>query len=358
MRILIIRFSSLGDVLLTTPVLRSIRKSYPFATIHFLTKKQFAPIIENNPNINQIIEYDRNTERFTHLIKKIAGNRYDLIIDLQAKLNSFLIKLFGGNCKKVTYNKRHFYRWRLTHQSFSRNLAPIKSTVYLYTSVLDKLGIELDEEKLDIFLPENQDEIYSGFRIKDSSVLGPDYIGTSEDRKFRITISPGATHFTKQYPAEYYAQLIDLMIDKLGVQVILLGSRTEKRLTAQISSGCKNTILDLAGKTDIMELAVIIKKSDLFISGDCGPMHIAEALRKPQIAIFGPTHPKLGFAPLNPKAIIIQKELNCRPCSLHGRDRCPKGHFKCMKDIKPEEVFRKVKDIKQNYKKYRFRGIK
>jgi len=331
MKILIIRFSSLGDVLLTTPIVRSIRKNYPSAEIHFLTKKQFTPILENNPYINKIIEYDSQTDKFKNIIKKIARNQYDLIIDLQSKLNSFLIKLFTGNSKHVTYNKRHFYRWRLTHESLSKNLAPIKSTVYLYASVLDKLGIKLDDEKLDIFLPENQDEIYSVFNIPNSA--------------FRISISPGATHFTKQYPADYYSQLVDMITDKLNAQIILLGSKNEKKLTAQISNGCKKKILDLAGETDIMDMAIIIKNSELFISGDCGPMHIAAALNIPQIAIFGPTHPKLGFAPINTNAVIIQKDLPCRPCSLHGREKCPKTHFKCIMDIKPEEIFEKIVDI-------------
>ncbi len=331
MKILIIRFSSLGDVLLTTPIIRTIRNNYPSAEIHFLTKKQFAPILENNPNINQIIKYDSQTERFKNIIKKIAKNRYDLIIDLHSKLNSFWIKLFSGSCKKITYNKRHLYRWWLTHKSLSKNLAPIKSTVSLYSTALDKFGIELDCEKLDIFLPKNQNKIYSAFNIPNSA--------------FRISLSPGATHFTKQYPAKYYSQLIDIMINKFNAQVILLGNEYEKSLTIQIANNCKNKILDLSGKTGIMEMAIIIKNSDLFISGDCGPMHIAGALNKPQIAIFGSTHPKLGFTPINPNLVIIQKELSCRPCTLHGRDNCPKGHFKCMMDIKPEEIFEKIESI-------------
>jgi len=351
MKILIIRFSSLGDVLLTTPIVRSIRNNYPSAEIHFLTKKQFAPILENNPNINQIIKYDSQTERFKNIIKKIAKNRYDLIIDLHSKLNSFLIKLFSGNCKKITYNKRHFYRWRLTHKYLSKNLAPITSTVSLYFTALDKLGIELDCEKLDIFLPDNQDKIYSAFNIPNSafSSRGARLLkrsgGQGSTFGGRISISPGATHFTKQYPAKYYSQLIDIMINKFNAQVILLGNEYEKSLTIQIVNNCKNKILDLSGKTGIMEMAVIIKNSDLFISGDCGPMHIAGALNKPQIAIFGSTHPKLGFTPINPNSVIIQKELSCRPCALHGRDNCPKGHFKCMMDIKPEEIFEKIESI-------------
>lgn len=180
-------------------------------------------------------------------------------------------------------------------------------------------------------MPENQDEIYSTFRIPHSA--------------FRISISSGATHFTKQYPTDYYSRLVDMITDKLNTQIILLGSKSEKKLTAQISNGCKKKILDLAGKTDIMDMAVIIKNSDLFISGDCGPMHIAAALNIPQIAIFGPTHPKLGFAPINTNAVIIQKDLPCRPCSLHGREKCPKTHFKCMMDIKPEEIFEKIESI-------------
>ena len=131
-------------------------------------------------------------------------------------------------------------------------------------------------------------------------------------------------------------------MENYDVRIVLIGTEQEKNLTAELASVSETEILNLGGRTTLIESAVIIKHSDLFISGDCGPMHIAAAFEVPQIAIFGATHPKLGFAPLNPNANVLSLNLDCSPCSLHGNNSCPKGHFKCMKDLSPEMVIQKI----------------
>jgi len=327
MKVLFIRFSSLGDVLLTTPIIRTFRTHFPDAEIHFLTKKQFSPLLEYNPFIDTIISFDSENESMLLLITRLQKEHYTHIIDLHDKLRSALIKRFVRG-KVITYKKKHNYRKKMLKD---HDLKPIFSTVDLYASVLEDFDLSLDERKLELFLPDNEHDIATSFLPADKTRI--------------VTISPGASWHTKQYPAEYYKKIIRHLLDHYDVRIVLIGTEQEKNLTTELAALSENKILDLGGRTSLIESAVIIKHSDLFISGDCGPMHIAAAFGIPQIAIFGPTHPKLGFSPINTNAVIIQKDLPCRPCSLHGKGKCPKAHFKCMMDIKPEEIFEKIVDI-------------
>lgn len=324
MKVLFIRFSSLGDVLLTTPIIRTFRTHFSDAEIHFLTKKQFAPLLEYNPNIDELIRYDAENESMLQLIIRLQKEHYTHIIDLHDKLRSALIKRFVKG-KVITYKKKHEYRKSLLKD---RNLLPISSTVDLYASVLENFNLHPDKRKLDFFLPENEKAIAESLLQK--------------TKKKIITISPGASWFTKQYPTEYYKKIIQHFLDNYDARIVIIGTEQEKNLTAELASVSEHEILNLGGRTTLIESAIIIKHSDLFISGDCGPMHIAAALEVPQIAIFGPTHPKLGFAPLNPNAEVLTLNLDCSPCSLHGNKSCPKGHFKCMKDLSPEMVIQKI----------------
>ena len=320
MKVLFIRFSSLGDVLLTTPITRTFRTHFPDAEIHFLTKKQFVPLLEYNPNIDELIRYDAENESMLQLIIRLQKEHYTYIIDLHDKLRSALIKRFVKG-KTITYKKKHAYRKRLLKD---HNLKPISSSVDLYASVLENFNFRLDKKKLDFFLPDNDEAIAESFLQK--------------TKKKIITISPGTSWFTKQYPAEYYKKIIRHFLDNYDVRIVLIGTEQEKNLTAELASVSEHEILDLGGRTTLIESAVIIKHSDLFISGDCGPMHIAAAFEVPQMALFGPTHPKLGFAPLNRNAKVLTLNLDCSPCSLHGNKSCPKGHFRCMNDLSPDLV--------------------
>lgn len=339
MKILIIRFSSLGDIILTFPIIRAVQSAtwLKDAEIHFLTKPQFASLFTYHPFIKKTISYNPETDSLNNLISLLKKTHYDYVIDLHAKLNSFIVKRCIGAGKIATYKKHHFYRWLMAHTKFGKKLSPIHSTVDLYASALAKLGIPFSfDYRLELFLPPSPEAVISKFHLPLA--------------KLRVAIVPGAAHPTKQYPLEYYNQLIQLIQESYDAHIILLGNSAERELTIRLAEGYPRTeVTDLAGKTDIIELACIINTADIVISGDCGPMHIAAALGKPQVAIFGSTHPKLGFAPLNRKAIIVQRDLPCRPCTLHGREKCPRRHFRCMRDISPQEIMEKIRVIKEDY---------
>jgi len=325
MKILIIRLSSLGDIVLTQPVTAVLREKYPQAQLDFLTKPQFTQLVEAFGTIDKIYTTADNLK----LIPKLRKNEYDIIIDLQAKLNSFLLKTITAGQKTVTYNKKHILRQKIVKNKTSET---ISSTVELYFTALEKLGIEakIRPPKL---IPTS---------IKKYGVLTflPDL--KKGDTKL-VGIFPGAKHFTKQYPFWNYAKAMELA--PKNFKFVILGSAEDTNLATKINERCQQEILDLTGKLNLQELISVVNILDAVVSNDSGPMHIAAALQKPQVAIFGATHPALGFAPMNKKAIALSLDLECQPCSLHGEPFCPKAHFRCLNSLLPESVTNALKKV-------------
>ena len=320
MKILIIRFSSIGDIILTEPISYVLQKKFPDAEIDYLTKKNYIPLIKSFREIENI--YHKNC-------KEIFRNKYDIILDLQSKLNSYLISFRLKALKKLHYNKKHLLRLLIVKKLTNSS---IDTVLTLYFSPLKKLYIAYEKQK-PVLIPKKSkkvDELFDNLK---------------NNRKL-IAIFPGAKHNTKKYPKEYFVQFI--LINKNRYNFVLLGSIEEENLSNFISNKTGN-IHNLTGFFNLSELIYFISKVDIVISNDSGPMHIAAALSKPQIAIFGSTHPNLGFAPLNEKAIILQKNLPCRPCHIHGRKSCPLKHFRCMKDISPYELSKAVKKLIEKY---------
>ena len=316
MKILIIRLSSLGDVVLTQSIAASLRKQYPQAEIHFITKKAFVPIIEAFDCIDQIHIWEEY-KSFLKL-KKLGKNNFDFVIDLHNKFNTFLIKKIVNGKKTVTYNKLHFLRKKIVEHKTEKS---ISSTVDLYYSALEKANIKSEISKPKLF-PKQE--------------LPKSTADQINKKQHNIAIFPGALHKTKQYPIKQMSELIN----DLGMEfnIFLLGSVDEKELISNLQKLLNRTTIDLCGELSIPQLISFLDAVDVVISNDSGPMHIAAALQKPQIALFGATHPKLGFAPLNEKAIIMKTDLNCQPCSLHGGEECPNNHFNCMQEISWQSI--------------------
>ena len=312
MKILIIRLSSLGDIVLTQPIAAALRARYPKAQIDFITKPAFHTIVEKFDCIDNIINWDESL----NCLKNLNKSHYDLCIDLHAKFNTLLIKTFCHAKQTVTYSKKHNLRKAIVKH---RTDETISSTVQLYYSALEKAEIPYRFTNPQLFL-------------KDQS--------PKNNAEKTIGIFPGATYKTKQYPPEKIIDLINLFQDDW--QVILFGSASEAALSKQISASVKRPVQDLCGKLNLDQLCSQIASLDLVISNDSGPMHIAAALDKPQIAIFGATDPALGFAPLNPKAVIFNHNISCKPCSLHGAETCPLKHFKCMLSLDNIQIYQSI----------------
>lgn len=314
MNILIIRLSSLGDIVLTQSVAAVLRRKFAKVKIHYFTKSAFVPVVEAFGCIDQIYAWE-DYKSYSKL-RKLADLKLDLVVDLHNKFNTFLIKLLVGGKKTVTYNKQHFLRRRIVNHKTDKT---ISSTVDLYFSALQKAGIKAQKRN-----PELQPKQELSEKI--NKMIQPD--------QHNIAIFPGALHKTKQYPLAQMAKVIDSLDN--NIRIFLLGSKNENELTVILQKMVTKDVLNLCGELSIAELISFLDRMDLIMSNDSGPMHIAAALQKPQIAIFGATHPKLGFAPMNERAIILSADLDCQPCSLHGSSDCTKKHFNCMKSITAE----------------------
>lgn len=317
MKILVIRLSSLGDIILTQPVCALLNKAYPDSEITLLCKKQYAELPEMFDSPVPVLVYEKSLSfhRYLH------SCNFDLVIDLHAKFASILASYLVRAKKRVRYNKLHGIRRRIV--SGNHELT-IDSTVSLYASALRKLGLPADWQNPVLRIPDMPQQ-----RSAASCIA-------------RVAIIPGATHFTKRYPPEQWVEFMNLNQDW---EYHLFGSDEDREMCRYITEQTQARGIDHSGKLNLTGLAQALSRCELILSGDTGPMHLAASLGKPQIAIFGATHPRLGFRPLNPKARVLCADLPCQPCHLHGSKKCPLGHFRCMKQISAEYLSRVAREL-------------
>jgi lipopolysaccharide heptosyltransferase II len=316
-KILIIRFSSIGDIVLTTPVLRCIKEQKPEIEIHYLTKKSFKGILEHNPYLSKIhtIEKDIN-----EIAKELKAENFDFVIDLHNNLRSLQTKRIIGK-PSSSFKKLNFKKWVLVN--FKIDNMPAMHVVDRYLETATSLGIKNDLKGLDYFIP-TKDEVQLQ-SLPSTHQNG--YIG------FVI----GAKHFTKQLPTEK----IIAICKKLNHPIILLGGKEDKERAIAIEKAVGVTIYNACGNYNLNQSASLIKQAKKIITHDTGLMHIAAAFKKEIISVWGNTVPAFGFTPYLPDSkskIVEVKNLACRPCSKIGHDKCPKGHFKCMMEIDENEI--------------------
>jgi len=336
MRILIIRLSSIGDIILTQPVVAKVRETFPEAEIWYLTKERYRTLPEHLGCAVTVLPYQESLTFFL----KLAHNKFDLCLDLHNKFATWLIRQFLWRTHCLIYDKRRRLREAIVAH---RTTQGISSTLSLYASVLPKLARLYQIPQISL-KPEEYPRLVVSDDAQNDNQAG---LLFPEGKKI-LALFPGAQHPTKCYPIEQYTDVIRLCPENWYVW--LLGGPADIRLTRELHAALPERSLDLGGRFSLQELIYVINQANAVLSNDSGPMHIAAALGKPQLALFGSTHPRLGFAPQNAKARIICKDLDCQPCSLHGRTRCPQGHFACMRSIAPEEVVAALKTLLEDSK--------
>ncbi|MCX7908647.1 MAG: glycosyltransferase family 9 protein [Ignavibacteria bacterium] len=333
MKILIIRLSSLGDVILSTFMVRMLHNIYPNAKIDFLVAKEFSIVFKYNPRINKILEYDKSLPFYSHLLNTFSINNpshYDVIIDLQNNIRSWVYS-WGKSSTVFRFNKRRFYKLKLVYlKSRPKEFLPIpilyRDTFPSLQQIDDKLGLEL-------------------WTSKDEGSYKPHSKTLDKIDLKRIAIAPGAKHFTKIYPPEKYVELIKFFQSNFNSEIYLLGGETDRKICWQISEKCSN-VSNLCGELDVIQTAEFLDDINLVISNDSAVVHIASARKVPVVVIYGSTVPAFGFIPFRTKSLIIENNsVNCRPCTHYGRSNCPKKHFNCMNELKPEEIFNKISNF-------------
>jgi ADP-heptose:LPS heptosyltransferase len=310
-KFLIIRLSSIGDIILTTPVIRCLKNQLKESEIHFLVKKQFIPIISSNPYIDKIHCYENN---LSSLIRIFRDEHFDYIIDLHNSIRSFIIKA-RINARSYSVNKINFRKFLIVH--FKLNFLPDVHLVDRYLETIRSFGIQNDGKGLDYFIPpEDEVEFIS---------LPPEF------RKSYIAVVIGGKHATKQLPVERLILLCKLV----GQPVVLLGGPDDMQTGEMIAQSAGGNVLNTCGKYNINQSAYLVKHSLLLITNDTGLMHAGAAFHKIILSVWGNTIPEFGMSPYmpHPSSSIFEVEgLYCRPCSKIGYSKCPRGHFHCMLD--------------------------
>lgn len=315
-RILVIRFSSMGDILLTTPVLRALRQKYPKAEIHYLTKAKFREAIETHP-VPDKIWYLENS--LSEIIRQLQAVRFDLIVDLHASLRSALVRFqLDGN--KLVFPKNSLKRW--TWLKLGIGKPDPRHVVEKYLAAIQPLGAFGDGEGLDFrIVPETETQVQSECK----AIFGADK---------PVAVVLAATYNTKKWPVEHYIRFLK----NLNKSFVLLGGPGEAAMGEKILSEVKGGI-NRCGKCSLQESASWLKVSAFVITHDTGLMHLSAALKKSTFVIWGNTTPELGMYPWRTEHYNHEvKGLGCRPCTHLGHAECPKGHFACMRNNDPDRL--------------------
>lgn len=327
MKVLILRFSSIGDIILTTPVIRTLKTQLEDAEVHYATKEVHFLLLRDNPYIDKIHLLDDHLPAF---IRSLRKEKFDYIIDLHHNLRTYLIKKSMA-VKSRSVNKLNLEKWLLS--TFKVNRLPNQHIVDRYMQVVQPLGVKMDELGLDYFIPE-MDEV-------DLEWLPQPF------QKDFIAFAIGGKHATKRLPTERMIELCD----RINNPVILLGGQEDSETGAQVEAffkrklgfdefdkgltelGKKAIVYNGCGKFNLNQSASLIRQSRYVFTHDTGLMHIAAAFKKEVFSIWGNTVPEFGMYPYRTKFTIFEnKKLGCRPCSKLGYAKCPRGHFKCMRE--------------------------
>jgi len=319
-KILIFRQSSLGDVILTLPVLNRLKEKFPDCQIDFVTKTAYAPIVQYHPAITSIHTFD-NEHPFNKVISNLAPRKYDLLIDLQANLRSCTLGARLFPIRKLRYKKRRLAREMVVRRSHLK--LAVDHTIVAYLSALQPLGIDA---KLSPPVMSLSPEARS---------LAYEFLSQIPDNNKRIAICPGARHYEKRWPASQFRAVAELLLKNPESVIIVfsaLGDEFEPNL------GIKHPRLSAANKLGLLEAGALLSKCRVALTNDSGLMHLANAVGTPALAIFGPTNPRLGFAPSLPGSKVICDDVICSPCSVHGKRPCYQPQKYCFDKITPERV--------------------
>jgi ADP-heptose:LPS heptosyltransferase len=355
MKFLIIRFSSIGDIVLTTPVIRCLKKQLPDAEVHYLTKESFHSVVEHNPYIDKIHLLAHSWDLMIH---ELSLEEYDYIIDLHHNVRTLRVK------RSLDKSSHSFYKLnfqKYIYVNLKWNVMPRVHIVDRYMKTVESFGVKNDGAGLDYFISEKDE-------TKKNDIPVSHHAGF-------VGIVIGAAHNTKKYPVHKLRELCS----QLEHPVILLGGKEDWQNGDEIASVDPVKVYNACGKFSINESADLVRKSKLIVSNDTGLMHIAAAYKKPVISLWGNTVPSFGMYPYYgnnyihatrttthppaqskdseqsrgtgndntttpdlPYDILQVNKLKCRPCTKIGYDKCPRGHFKCMEKIEITEVLEAI----------------
>ena len=311
MKLLVLRFSSIGDIVLTSPVLRCVKEQLPGVELHVATKSAFADLVRFNPHVSKVHELGEDLGALVHQLK---AEGFDGVIDLHHNLRTARVKRALG-VPAHSFNKLNIEKWLLVNLRIDR--MPRVHIVDRYLATVAHLGVKNDGRGLELFIPPDREVALEAL--------------PEPHRAGYVALAIGAAHATKRLPARKLIELAGLVKGP----IVLIGGAEDREVARAIVSAVGGRVFDATGRFDILGSASLIRRARTVIAHDSGAMHIAAAFQRPVVSIWGNTVPLFGmgpYIPLHPERAHLSEvnDLPCRPCSKIGHDHCPKGHFRCM----------------------------
>ena len=319
-KILVIRLSSIGDIILTTPLLRRLQAAYPSAAIDYCTKQPFVSLLSSNPRLSKI-----------YTTEQLPNETYDFVVDLQNNHRSRTIVRSLNAKQKVKYRKENWKKWLMV-QCKLNFYATTQSVVDRYQAALTKFEVSDDTEGCELYPSPSEKAFAEPYIIAGKKTLA---------------LCFGARHFTKRYPPLRFAALLSVLCKDDSVRVLLLGGKEDASQALEIVNALpvqyRSKVVNLSGSCSLMQTAALLEQCDAVLTNDTGLMHMASAFGQKLFVLFGSSSSAFGFLPYHTPYELFEVEgLSCRPCSHIGRDRCPKGHFRCMNDLPEERIVRRI----------------
>ena len=327
MRVLIIRLSSIGDIILTTPVLKQLREKYPDITIDFLVLKNFKDSITGVSYIDNIILFDKEKndgyKNIKNFGKELSKNNYDYVFDLHSKIRSKLIskEIEKKGATIYKYSKRKWWKSLLVKMKIIKYSVD-DTIVKNYFKPFEKFDLKYHGEDLTF-----------AFSDKDLENI--------KEYKGLFAMAPGASKETKKWTVEGFGKLAKKLYDEYKIKTVILGGKEDYKRGENINKISENVCINLCGKLSLKESGALLSTAKLLITNDSGPFHIGRGVGCRTYVIFGPTDPNM-FEYTSQNKLIYKNE-SCSPCSLHGDKKCPKGHFNCMKKLSENIIFEEIK---------------
>lgn len=331
-RILVIRLSSMGDVILTTPALAALKDRYPQAQLDFVLKEKYVELLQGHPHIHDLFLLSQG-DGLLSLGRLLRRRGHHIVLDLHANLRSRTLAAILPAPMKLRYGKRVVGRRAIVRCGYRPQEIP--HVVDLYLECLRPLGINAPRGRPRLYLLDDdrkfREEFYRTNRIEDSRPL--------------VGLHPGARWPGKRWPAKRFAQLGQGLRGERRAQILVFGGPGEEDLVARVVREIQPPP-SVATGLSLRQLMALISGCAMFVTNDSGPMHMATALGVPVVAIFGPTHPVLGFWPLGNEDVVLSADLSCSPCSLHGERKCHRGSaWQCLESIEVQEVLEAARGI-------------
>lgn len=339
--ILIIRFSSMGDIVLTTPVIRALRTRFPQARLDFVTKRAFVELLQTNPHLDHVYAYapQNSYQGLFYLARQLRKNRYDLCIDIHKNLRSHLLRFLIHPKHTVTYSKQVISRTLLVKIGINR-YKEILQVPERYLKRLSAFRVVNDEKGLELF-PTSQH--YANVQ----TIFQQEHLTEKEPV---IGFGPIASYPLKQWSPEKFITLGQQLIQQYHARIMIFGGPEDRQAGKTIAKQLPNSPIVLCGRVSLLESAAALERCAIFVGNDTGTVHIATAMKTPVIVLFGPTTKEFGFYPYRIPSQIICKPLPCRPCTHTGKGTCKiKDTHACMKQIRVKEVREAVENFLNDF---------